>query len=445
MSKRFFLIVILLAAVPAWPQASTNADNVPNVDDRMLVPAPVSGEAYSIALDSGERSNYLHYGLTFGSAYSDNVLGATNGHAVSDISYSIWPTIGLNKTTPRLLWDATYTPGFTFYQRTSARNESDHNALATFQYRLSPHVTLNAKDSFQKSSNVLNQPGMLGDSVTGGAQGPNVSVIAPLADRLSNYANVGVTYQYGADDMAGVSGSFSNLHYANTAQVTGLSDQSSQGGSAFYSHRVAKKHYFGATYQYQRLLSYPSELNNETQTHAVFAFYTVYPSSRLSVSLFGGPQYEDTVQPALPSFDLPAYTSRSWNPAAGASLNWQGHFTSAAVSYSHVISGGGGLMGAVHLDQASASTWLQFTESLSGSISGFYANNNMVGPALLFDNGHTISGIVAMQRRFGPHLRLDLGYTRLHQSYSVPVLYGTPDTNREFISISYDFARPLGR
>ena len=48
-----------------------------------------------------------------------------------------------------------------------------------------------------------------------------------------------------------------------------------------------------ASYEYQRLLSYPVEGLNETQTHAVIFFYTLYPTQRISISLFGGPQYSD--------------------------------------------------------------------------------------------------------------------------------------------------------
>jgi hypothetical protein len=39
-----------------------------------------------------------------------------------------------------------------------------------------------------------------------------------------------------------------------------------------------------------------------------------------------------------------------------------------------------------------------------------------------------------------------VGYTRLHQSFNgIAAIATTPDTNREFISISYQFSRPLGR
>ena len=156
--------------------------------DRMMTPPPVSGQTYPIALGSQERSNYLRAGVSFTSAYTDNVLGGVSAHPVSDISYSVAPMIALDETTTRMHALLSYAPGFTFYQRTSSYNAADHNAAIQFEYRLSPHLMFSASDSFQKSSNVFNQPVDFasGGIVSGGAQGPNFSVIAPIADRLSN-------------------------------------------------------------------------------------------------------------------------------------------------------------------------------------------------------------------------------------------------------------------
>ena len=66
--------------------------------------------------------------------------------------------MALDETTSRLHFILTYAPGFTFYQRESSLNEADQNASINFQYRLSPHVTFSARDGFQKSSSVFNQP-----------------------------------------------------------------------------------------------------------------------------------------------------------------------------------------------------------------------------------------------------------------------------------------------
>ena len=95
---------------------------------------------------------------------------------------------------------------------------------------------------------------------------------------------------------------FSNLHYPNPTQVSGIFDSTSQAGLAFYSRRIAKGNYIGVTYDYQRLVAYPAVGVNGTQAHAALIFYTLSPkSSRFSVSFFGGPQRSDTVQtPSLP-------------------------------------------------------------------------------------------------------------------------------------------------
>lgn len=446
-----------MIAAPIWSQTDmqqtgttgpTTEQTVDHPEDRMQTPPPVTGQNYPTAFASEERANLLRYGVVFTPAYTDNALPGVGTRPVSDISYSVAPTVAIDERTPRMNWTATYAPGFTAYQKTSSRNEADQNALLNFSYRLSPHVTFSAHDTFQKTSNVFNQPNFgPGSAVSGGAQVANFSVITPIASQLNNSGNVGLTYQFALNGMIGANGTFTNLHYPDPAQVPGLFDSASQGGSAFYSLRVSKMHYLGTTYQYQRLLSYPSAGLTETQTHALMMFYTLFPSTHVSVSFFGGPQYSITAQPPAPALNLPAPDAKAWTPAAGASLNWQGRLTTVAISYSHVISGGGGLVGAVHMDNATATLGRQLTRTLTGSVSGGYTNNKVVAIALPgMTNGHSIFGTASVQQQMGEHLSVQLGYTRIHQTYNnIAVISAAPDTNREFISISYQFSRPLGR
>jgi hypothetical protein len=453
--------LLLLPAACLWSQvdgtstqtpigntADSTANNSDNNDSRMLTPPPVSGQSYPTSVGGGERSNYLSAGLSFTSAYTDSAFESVNGHAVSDVSYSLFPTLSLEETTSRTHAVLHYAPGFTFYQRESGLNAANQNASINFQYRLSPHVTFSAADGFQKSSSVFNQPDLASAAVVfGGAQTPNFSAIAPTGDILSNFGNVGITYQFALNGMVGASGTFSTLHYPTQTQVPGLYDSSTQGGSAFYSLRVSKVHYMGATYQYERLVSYPTVGQNETQTHALLFFYTLYATSRISFSFFGGPQYSDTVLPPLPVLHLQLPAAKAWTRAAGGSLSWQGRLTNFALSYSHIISGSGGLVGAVKMNSANATIRQQMTRRLGGSIGGGYTQNDVLDSALPgATNGHTISGTASLQQQFGEHLTVQLGYTRLHQDYGgVAVLAATPNTNREFVSISYQFSRPLGR
>src|SRR5579859_1908187 len=146
-TRTSIFVLILLSAVSLWSQDDPGAsaakevpaaETVASSDDaRMLTPPALSGEAYPIAPTSEARSNYLRAGLTVNSAYSDNVLGGVSTHPVSDVDYSIWPTITLDQTTTRLHSLLTYAPGFTFYQRTTGRDETDQNATIDLQYRLS--------------------------------------------------------------------------------------------------------------------------------------------------------------------------------------------------------------------------------------------------------------------------------------------------------------------
>jgi hypothetical protein len=407
----------------------------------MQTPPPVSGASYPTAYTSEQRSNYLRGGLTFTTAYSDNVLGGTTAHPVSDVSYSIFPSIALDRTTTRMHWVLTYSPGFTFYQRVSSRNQDNQDVSIDFKYRLSPHVTLSLRDTFQKSSSVLDQPDLpSANPVTGSAQGPGIAIIAPLADQLTNNGNAEITYQFSVNGMIGASGTFTNLYYLDSTQVPGLSDSSTQGGSAFYSHRLSKKHYIGASYQYQRILAYPSGMpQNETQTNTILAFYTLYLTPTLSLSASAGPQHYDVNQFPFPS-------AQSWSPAVTASAGWQASHTNVAASYSRTVSGGGGLVGAFHSNTANLSARQQLSRNWNAGVVGTYSMNKTVSLLFPTPGGHSISGSASIQRRLGQHFNAEAGYTRLHQSYGeIAAISTAPDTNREWVSITYQFARPLGR
>jgi hypothetical protein len=436
--------------MPAWSQVSTTDGGVGlAMTDQMQTPPPVSGEAYSTAVGSEKRSNYLRAGLIINTAHSDNVLAAF-GPPVSDFIYSIFPTIAIDKDTSRLRLMLSYSPGFTIYQPTSIRNQTDQNVAFNFQYRLSPHVRVTLQDSLLKTSNVFNQPDPLsGGAVSGSPQAPVFAVIAPVGDLLANSANAALTYQFSRNSMIGANGAFTNLDYLNGASAE-LYNSSSSGGSAFYNHRLSKSDYIGATYQYSRTLAYsvnaspvvyPANAHTEVQTQTIFFFYTIYLKPTFSLSFAGGPQYFDVVQ-----FPLPAYASSS--PALGASMGWQRRHTNFAASYSRAITGGGGLLGAFQSNSISAFARAQFARTWSGGLTATYVNNKDVTPSSFesIDKGHGLYGTVSVQHQLSEHLNVEGGYTRMHQTYSqITAISNAPNTNLEFISLSYNFTKPLGR
>ena len=242
--------------------------------------------------------------------------------------------------------------------------------------------------------------------------------------------------------MIGGSGTSTMLKYPNPAQASGLSSNSnSRGGSAFYNLRLSSTQYIGVTYQYSRMSASLANSPSETQIHTINSFYTLYLKNTLSLSVSGGPQHFDVVQSPLPA-------SASWTPAVTASMGWQRSHTNFAASYSRTVSGAGGLVGAFQSESANANASWQLARAWTAGSAASYTTQKNVLPAFFSagQGGHAISGNVSVQHPISEQFTAGFGYFRIHQSYGgIAVISENPDSDRVFVSVSYQFARPLGR
>ncbi len=213
MFKRLCLSIALLLPIPAWSQVPFAVGG----GDRMATPPPVSGEALPTGVGSEARSNYLLGGLALTTAYGNDVEGQIGAIPVSDFSYSFFPSIEIDKATSRQHLMLTYTPSLTIYQGTSAQNQSTQGLITTFQYLLSPHVTVTLRYDLNKTGNVFNQQDALsGPPVSGSPQPPLTGAIDLVADLLANRANAQLTYQFSRNAMVGLGGTYTNLDYLQT-------------------------------------------------------------------------------------------------------------------------------------------------------------------------------------------------------------------------------------
>jgi hypothetical protein len=439
-------------AVQVWSQVEPSATGgVVTQEDgiQMQTPPIVSGEAYPTVVGSEMRSNYLAAGFILSTAYDDNVLADDNTVPVSDVSYTVWPTITLDQTTPRQRRTLTYSPGFTFYQPTSALNEVDQNVVLNFRSRLSQNTALRIGDSLQKISNVFNRPDPLsGGAISGSIQSPPAEIIAPFADRISNTTYIVLSYQFSKNEMIGAGGNVTELNYLNSNETPGFFNSYSRGGSGFYSHRLSSTQYVGATYQYLRNRASPAngQANptnavSKTRAHSLLALYTIYFNGELSLSLAAGPQYYDAAQLSTPS-------SRSWIPAALASIGWQERHTVLSADYTRTVTGGVGLPGAFESNSANINARWQLTHTWTIGSAGSYSVNKNVTPLFpaSVPGGHTVLGGGTVQHSLSEHLRAEFGYFHLHQKYTgIAVLASMPDSDRVYFSVSYQLTKPLGR
>jgi hypothetical protein len=444
MRRILYLIVAILACLPAWSQvapSATGGDAAPDQDMEMATPPPVSDAAFPTEVGAEERANYLRGTLGVETGYIDNVYAGDGNGATSNTTYSVVPMISYDQTTPRQHRMFTYSPGFTIYHPSSSLNEFDQSAIVNFKYRTTEHTTLTLNDAFQKSSNAFGLSNNVGGGVSGAPQTFGAGSIAPFANHLTNAADAQFSFQFSALAMVGGSATFTNLHYPNSTQVSGLYDSQTRGGSAFYNRRLGERQYTGLTYQYARTLAYPATGLSETQTHTVFAFYTIYPKQNLSISVSGGPQRYGVVQAPFPS-------AAGWGPMVLASLGWQGTHANFAASYSREVMGGGGLLGAFVSTTAISTARWQISRTWTTGASVNYAINKSVTPLLPFaqPEGHTISGFATLQHSLGTQCTLQFEYDRVHQSYgAIAAVADNPNTNREMLSLSWQFTRALGR
>src|SRR5215472_15545286 len=114
------LALLVMIATPVWPQTEsmqptgnareTTAATVDHPEDRMQTPPPVTGQNFPTGFASEERTSYLRFGVVFTPAYTDNVLPGVGTSPISDMSYSVGPTVAFEKHTQRMNGTVTYAP-----------------------------------------------------------------------------------------------------------------------------------------------------------------------------------------------------------------------------------------------------------------------------------------------------------------------------------------------
>jgi hypothetical protein len=432
----------MLVYLPAWCQVDSNSEGTgTNSTDstQLSVPPPVNGQSYSTAFAGESESNYLRTGFSFTTAYSDSVAGVNP--AISSMSYSIWPSLALDRTTYRSHLLLNYNPGFTYYQKATSLNQWSQNVGLSYQYKFSPYLAVSLQESFQKTSNVFNQANPASaTSVSGAIPTIGIAVITPAADQLSNATNLQVAYQVSESGTIGASGNFNAFKYLDSAQASGLSNSQSAGASVFYSTRFRDRYSLGASYQYQNFLSFQSNApSTHGQTDTIFLFFTVYLKPTLSISISAGPQHYSSTQPPLSSV-------ASWQPMTLASLSWRGERTTIAASYSRTVSGAGGLNGTFNSNNADMSVGWRANRNWTAAVSGGYSNYQTLTPLFVGSNsgGHSLFGGLSLQRTINDRLQLGLGYNWTHQSYAgVAAVSNAPNINRVFVTLTYHFDRPL--
>ena len=410
------------------------------------IPPVLGGRGPSMAFGAeSERSNYLRGGLNVGAAYDDNaLLTPTNG--VGNVTYSVFPNISIEQTLPRIRWSLGYAAGLTVNQRLSDKNQGSHDLNFESLFRLSPHVNLRVAEDFSLTSGVFD--GGTGAVVQPGAGGSNTGLITPLASKRASATVVETNYQFALRDVVGASGSFYDLHYrAAPVGTQTLVDTRTASGSAFWLHRLFRQDWAGLSYGFERLTFDP---DGETRVHSFLVVNTLSVTSKFTISAFIGPEYSDNRGVAAVDPGAGVTQFSDWSLAGGLEGGWQSKRTSLAAGYSKRVNDGGGVLGVVRLQSIHANFRRELFPGWAASFGVGYGQNRSLtlpvgGSPTSID---TTSFSASLERNIGRSLGLRMGYWRDFQSQSGSSITSQnfdAHRNRYSVTLSYQWAKPLGR
>jgi hypothetical protein len=420
------------------------------------VPLPLNIDASSLQF-SGEEplKNSLFGGISGEATYDDNLL-SQEVSKVGGFAYSVFPSIGVDISRPRLFLDLDYAGGYTFNQRFSAYNQSMQNAKIDLRYRLSPHVRIRIYDRFVLSTGFFDQlqTGVSGLG-SGIVQQPNLGVITPLVRHTDENGTVELTYQYSASDMVGASGNVDILTFgAPPAGSANLLNTRTEEGDAFYTHRFTPRNWSGIAYTFQRLTFDP--VVETVDTHSIFLFHSIYLQPNTVLAFFAGPEYTElNNQVVSTSITLPFLTVNSvataqnrWSAAGGASFSWQGKRTSIRANGARKVSDGGGLLAAVDITTGTGAVRRQVARTSALELGVLYASSHALdaGATTSFSKLTTASGSLLWEQHMGRSFMTTLGYARdYQQEIGSTATTLNVNHNRGWVTIGYQFDRPLGR
>lgn len=424
-------------------------------ESRAPVPLPLNIDAGSLQFSQElEHTNYLTGGVNVGANYDDNLLSARTAQ-LGGYSYSVMPDIGVDLSRPRLLLNLNYSGGYTVNQRFSTYNSDSQSAGIDLTYRLSPHVNLRLTDRFSLTTGFFDQvqgnPTGIG---TGVIQEPNLSVITPFARHSDDVGTAQLTYQYTAGDMVGVSGTFDESSFGTPPTGSAaLVDSQSIEADGFYTHRFTPRNWSGVAYVFQRLTFDPAI--ESVDTHSLYLFHTIYLQRRMQLAFFAGPEYSElNTQVVSTIVAIPLVTvvavpdaQQRLSAAGGASFSWLGERTSISASGLRKVSDGGGLLTAVDMTTGTASIRRQLNRSASVALAAIYGDSRALDQASsTFSEIKSASGSLVWVQRMGRDFSATLGYARDYQQQLAPTV---PSVNlyhnRGWITLNYQFTKPLGR
>ncbi len=437
-----FAVLLTLAALEAAAQTTA-----PKVADGQTGPLALPSER--------NHGNLLIGSVSLESVYDNNAL-STNAGRLGDFTWNVRPRLVLSQTRRRLRWTLDYSPTLTVDQRLAERDLFAHNLGLDVQYRATRHLDVHLRDSLRVETNLLdrlNQRALVPEF--GLLDRPNDSFVTPVARRIYHVAGLDLSYLLGRHTLVGVSGTFTQTRFRNLPGQppvgTSLIDSQAAGGRAFFSRRLTRRHSMGAMYQYNSFTFQQGQARAISQ--GFFYTHSVALTPRTSVSVFVGPEFSRIHNQIVVTLNLLSligqFTVNTFTTplslSGGATYQWEGNRTVFRATWVRRVDDGSGLFGASRLQAATGELRRQLARRWTAGVGISYGTTSILGLRSPVAASRTLSTTGEVSWTLARHLFLGFRYAHLHQAgYGTFLSNGLGDHDQFSISLSYQFARPLG-
>jgi len=443
MAHRFRQIAagLLFLLMPGKLCAQFAGPNIPMVASGQM-PTAVPGEGAS-------RSNLFSASFAVAARFDDNAI-VTATPKRSDIAYSFRPNFSVVQTFRRFDYGLSYSPGIDISEHGFFGDQFTNIFSGHFTWLLSKHSTFSAQQSYILSTDPFQQFGSQPFSTTPGpVVAPNPSVFLTNVRRTASLSQAQYSYQPSQHTTLGLSGNYTLSHFGSTSSsstnATLLGFQTVS-GQAYVSHQVTSRNQLGI--QYSGSVLKFQQVNARTTTHSFSVFDEVRLTQNTSLSLYAGPQYalifnQANLNLGFAILEIPIReNSLSWS--GGAIYRMTRRRGAMVLNYSHGVSDGGGLTGAVVLNTGSAHFDWKLSPNWNMRMDLAAADNQLLAVKTGTTELRTYSATAGFSRRIYKNISMDLFFERLNQAGNIRGL-SSGNHNLAGVSISYDFSRPIGR
>jgi len=312
-------------------------------------PASTQGVVYGAGIqtplrfegEAGPR-NEVSFGVGASVLYDDNAW-STNLRRAGEEALSFDGTLGITRRSEHWSGSLDYVPFFLWYSALGGFDRLNHSGTLNLNYQLTSRLTLGLHDTatYQIGSYpaLVEQPILSGPSPSA-AQ--NESIIPYTTRTLFNWSTLTLSFMKSRRTTISLSGGYNQYKYKQQQSAQPFYNNTGLTGSLAYQYQFNEHtsigfglHHSDASFQGGEVFGNRLRLQIESAS----ASLVFRPAPSVHVTVFGGPEYVRSINPATPLASLAA----NWQASGGANITKQIRSTAVDVSLARFVGIAGGL------------------------------------------------------------------------------------------------------